>query len=132
MDKQDFYPKVQPAGWVFGVVWTILYLFMGFYMYYLFKNININGWTKHTTILAILFTFMMIVNLSWIPTFSCYKKKKTALYLLGLHQLISMTLVTASLIHKDHNIRIGGVFLTPLVWWLFCASYLNAKIVENI
>jgi len=131
MNKQDFYPKVQPAGWVFGVVWTTLYLLMGLYTYFLLKNVRMNGWTAHTTLLIAMFACMMIVNLSWIPTFSCYNKKKLALYLLGLHQLVAMVLVTASIIHKDHYVRIGGVMMTPLVWWLFCASYLNAKIVEN-
>lgn len=94
----------RPPGWVFGVVWPILYVTTG-YAWYLSKQD---------------FLFSTIVNLCclWLFLYSCNREKGTAAAIIT--SAAAMTWYTVS--HIDAKSK---KFLTPLAIWLTFATYLN-------
>lgn len=94
----------RPPGWVFGVVWPILYVTTG-YAWYLSKKD---------------FLFSMIVNLCclWLFAYSCYREKGTAAAIITAAAIATWYTVT----RLDAKSR---KFLTPLAVWLTFATYLN-------
>lgn len=94
----------RPPGWVFGLVWPILYVTTG-YAWYLSKKD---------------FLFSTIVNLCclWLVAYSCYEEKGTAAAIITSAAITTWYTVT----RLDAKSR---QFLTPLAVWLTFATYLN-------
>tara|TARA_B100001094_G_scaffold293066_1_gene312677 strand:+ start:566 stop:976 length:411 start_codon:yes stop_codon:yes gene_type:complete len=103
--------KQRPPGWVFGVIWPVLYLIIGY------------TWSKYSsTTEHNLFVLLNILLCSWIWSWSCRKDKKTALYI-----ITGSIAATLALIKESKN----GINLTPLVAWLFYAFNLNWNSIDN-
>lgn len=108
----------RPPGWVFGVVWPILYILIGLSWVQLRKQ-------KDKTTVDVLFTLLIIILNSWIAVYSCAKQKKTALYILVIS-------VAISLATWGYSVGTTQMFyLTPLVAWLLFAAMLNFTEVNN-
>jgi tryptophan-rich sensory protein len=108
----------RPPGWVFGVVWPILYILMGLAWVQLRKQ-------KDETTVDILFSLLIIALNSWIIVYSCAKQKKNALYIL----ILSVAIVLAT---WGYSVGTTEMFyLTPLVAWLIFATMLNFTEVNN-
>lgn len=94
----------RPPGWVFGVVWPILYVTTG-YAWHLSKKD---------------FLFSVIVNLCcwWLYMYSCNQEKG-----------IAAAIITAAAITTWYTVTTLDAtpkkFLTPLAVWLTFATYLN-------
>lgn len=58
-------PDLMPPGWVFGVVWTILYILMGISLALIMTARGARGRTVATA----LFVVQLILNLAWSPVF---------------------------------------------------------------
>lgn len=112
-------PKSTPPNWIFPVVWTILYLIMGFVLTRIVKS--------NDKVALTLFVIQLILNYLWVFFFSCKKNPKLALYDMLLLIIINLSL-TIYLVKKDN---LSSVLLTPYIGWLLFASMLNFKIVEN-
>ena len=109
----------RPPGWVFGVVWPILYILTGLSWVQLRKQ-------KDETTVDILFSLLIVALNSWIVVYSCAKQKKNALYVL----IISVAIVLAT---WGYSVGTTEMFyLTPLVSWLLFATMLNFTEVNNI
>ena len=109
----------RPPGWVFGVVWPILYILMGLVWVRLRKQ-------KDKITVDILFCLLTVVLNSWIVVYSCANRKKDALYIL----LISLTI---SLAIWGYSVGTTELFyFTPLVVWLLFATMLNFTEVNNM
>ena len=109
----------RPPGWVFGVVWPILYILMGLAWIRLRKQ-------KDKITVDILFCLLTVVLNSWIVVYSCANRKKDALYIL----LISLTI---SLAIWGYSVGTTELFyFTPLVVWLLFATMLNFTEVNNM
>jgi len=94
----------RPPGWVFAVVWPLLYLTTG-YAWYLSKED---------------FLFSLVVGLccAWLVVYSCNKDKQNAAAIIVAAAIASWYTVTR-IEARPAN------FLKPLAAWLTFASYLN-------
>lgn len=115
--RPDFYPP----GWVFTVVWTVLYILMAvsFAMVYSCAD------RDELKIPFTLFALQLIMNLAWTPVFfigSFY----LAAFILLLAIFITVVAMTWMFMRID---KIAGYLQIPYIVWLCIAAYLSCSVV---
>jgi len=103
----------RPPSWVYGVVWPILYAFLGLSWIILRSN--------STYVIDGLMAFNIILMIMWIILYGCGKNKKGALYVL-LVLLISSLMLFGYAWSQD---KVSGLLVTPYVAWIIFALMLN-------
>ena len=107
--------NLNPPGFVFGIVWPILYILMSISA---FRTFDI---TRN------LFLFQLFFNALWSWLFFGFNMPVIAL--VNIWFLIILNII---LFIKMFRIdRLSGILLLPYVIWLIFASYLNLYIVIN-
>ncbi len=106
---------LNPPGYVFGIVWPILYFLMG-----------ITIWRTYNAIKN-LFYMQLFLNAIWSWLFFSFHLPLMAL--LDIWLLIFINIKIFLLILKED--RLAAVLHTPYIMWLCFASYLNLFIVLN-
>ena len=106
---------LNPLGYVFGIVWPILYLFMG-----------ITAWRNIDTI-KIYFYIQLFLNAIWSWLFFSFQLPLVALFDIWL--LIFINIKILFIVSKQD--KIGAILYAPYILWLLFASYLNVFIVVN-
>ena len=112
----------QPPGYVFGVVWTILYLMLGLYAFRLLNEKN--SLTSCDLNLFILFILNMVINIAWTPVVNNLRMFTTGIYMIAT--IITITLVMIVL----ENDKINKALLIPYISWLFFALLLNIELAR--
>ena len=106
---------LNPPGFVFGIVWPILYFLMSVSAYRTFP------YTRN------LFLFQLFFNAIWSWIFFAFHMPILALlniwYLIGLNIKLSIDFYRLD--------KLSAILFIPYVIWLFFASYLNLFIVIN-
>jgi len=111
--------KLNPPSWLFGVVWPILYLLLGYSSYLIF---NSNSSSKYTY-LAIYIVHIVLLT-AWWPYFIYFPNKYVATFSLIFLFLYAIILsVLFSTINKT-----ASYCLIPYIIWLSFASYLSYNI----
>ena len=106
---------LNPPGYVFGIVWPILYLLMSISAFRTFNE------TKN------LFLIQLLFNAIWSWLFFAFQMPFIAL--LNIWLLIYLNIkLNLKMFYQD---RLSGFLFIPYVLWLFFASYLNLFIVLN-
>ncbi len=114
-------PPLSPPGWVFPVVWTVLYLLMG-YASYLVLTSEASAPDKRKAL--ILYGLQLLANFIWPLLFFTAMLPLTALlWLIVLWVLIFLTIRAFS----DISERAGDLLIPYLLWVTF-AAYLNLGI----
>ncbi len=106
---------LNPPGYIFGIVWPILYLLMG-----------ITAWRTYDTIKN-LFYIQLFLNAIWSWLFFSFHLPVIALIDIWLLIFINIKILLM-IIKQD---RLAAALYTPYILWLFFASYLNVFIVIN-
>lgn len=110
-------PLGTPPPWVFGPVWSTLYILMGIS---LGRLLQLKAWRP-----AKLFALQFALNLAWTPIFFLAHQTTWALIvILTLWTSLLVTLLEAS--KKD---RLAVPLLLPYLLWVSYATYLNTGIV---
>jgi tryptophan-rich sensory protein len=112
----------QPPGFVFGIVWTLIYILLGFYLYLLVQQRKSN---KHFAYMLTIFVFNLLFNFSWTPIVNNQKKYKVGIFLIAL--MIFTLLLLISIDTKPVNRSL----LIPYLSWLFLALLLNVELARN-
>ncbi len=111
-------PSFNPPGWVFGPVWTILYLMMGVALYQVWRN---GLGDKNTKIAVTLFGVQMVLNLLWSILFFGMQNPLAGLVDIALlWAFILATMIAFYRISKP-----AGLLLLPYFLWVSFASVLN-------
>ena len=106
---------LNPPGYVFGIVWPILYLLMSISAFRTFNE------TKN------LFLIQLLFNTLWSWLFFAFQMPLVAL--LNIWLLIYLNIkINLKMFYID---KLSGLLFIPYVLWLFFASYLNLFIVFN-
>jgi len=108
-------PSFNPPSWVFGPVWTILYIMIGLAAVNIFKG--------ETLYPKLLFIIQFILNLLWSPLFFYLQR-------IGL-ALCDIAFLVISLALLIYNIRNQGYtfsLLMPYFLWVVFAAFLNYTI----
>ncbi len=125
-DNMNLYSKIvtptfTPPGWLFPVVWIILYLLMGVSLYIIW-NSEVDVYKK---IRAFgIFAIQLSLNFIWSPIFF-----NMQWFLVALMVLVLLWLFTFGMILSFYNIsKIAGILQIPYLLWLTFAGYLNLAI----
>ncbi len=114
-------PPLSPPGWLFPVVWTILYILMGLASYLVYTA-NAPSYKK-TSALAF-YAIQLFFNFMWSVIFFNLRAYLAAfIWLVLLLILIIITTV------KFYNIsKTAGLLMLPYIIWVAFAGYLNLAI----
>lgn len=118
LDKPGLYPP--PA--TFGIVWTILYVMVGFALALICAAWGARGRTLALIVFAVHFAF----NLAWTPVFFGMQEITGALIVLGL--VIVTLIATIVLFWKIRTL--AGVLLLPYLAWVLFAFVLNWQFLQ--
>lgn len=111
-------PKFNPPNWIFGPVWTLLYLLMGISLYL----VLISG--KEITLPLIIFSIQLILNIAWSAIFFGMKKPSIAFI-----EIIFLWVSILLNILFFYNIsKISSYLLIPYILWVSFAAILNFSI----
>lgn len=114
-------PPLAPPGWLFPVVWTILYILMG-YSSYLIQISNVDKDQKSNALM--LYNYQLIVNFLWPIFFFNF-----GWYLFSLLWLVLLWFLVFLMIRSFYKISKKAAYLNiPYLIWLTFAAYLNAGI----
>ena len=107
--------SLNPPGYVFGIVWPILYLLMSISAFRTFNE------TKN------LFLIQLLFNARWSWLFFAFQIPFVAL--LNIWLLIYLNIkLNLKMFYQD---KLSAILFIPYVLWLLFASYLNLFIVLN-
>ncbi|MBO5952540.1 MAG: tryptophan-rich sensory protein [Oscillospiraceae bacterium] len=111
-------PPLSPPGWVFPVVWTVLYLLMGYASYLVLESGADRAVIRRAWIL---YGLQLLANFIWSPLFFGAQLYLAALlWLVVLWVLIFLTIRAFSAINER-----AGDLLIPYILWVTFAAYLN-------
>ena len=107
--------ELNPPGYVFGIVWPILYLLMMISAVLSYKKV------------FNLFIIQLIFNAAWSWLF--FRFQMPLFSLLDIYLLIGLNSYILKLMYEES--KLAFVLFTPYVLWITFASYLNLYIVIN-
>jgi len=115
-------PPLSPPGWLFPIVWTILYVLMGIAAYLVTKSASQQAQKKCA---LWVYSIQLIFNFFWTIIFFNMQQYLLAFFwLIALILLIILTLKNFVKINK-----IAAYLLIPYLLWCCFAAYLNFGIV---
>lgn len=115
-------PSLNPPSWVFGPVWTVLFVMMGIALYLVWNK----GLKKKGVVDAIaLFGVQLVLNVTWSYLFFGLRNPTLALTeIVVLWGAILLCTLKFSKIDKS-----AGHLMIPYLVWVSFACYLNLSIV---
>lgn len=114
-------PPLSPPGWLFPIVWTILYLLMGWASYLILQSSAKNTQKKEA---LTLYGIQLALNFLWpVVFFRAEKILGAFLVLIALWAAVYLTIRTFGKIKES-----AGDFMLPYLLWISFAGYLNLGI----
>ncbi len=114
-------PVFSPPGWVFGIVWPILYILIGIALYRVYLTLKHENRSYEVLVLYIV---QLLLNFSWpIIFFTLRLYGISALIIIILIVLIILCIIKFMKIDK-----VSSVLLVPYLLWCIYASYLNVMV----
>jgi translocator protein len=113
-------PSFNPPNWLFGPVWTILYLLMGISVYMIWKQ---PVSTERNKALQV-FILQFILNFCW--SFIFFGLHATGWALIEMIAL--WILILLSILHFAKHSKTAAWLLVPYISWVSFALLLNAAI----
>lgn len=116
----DMYkPPLSPPGWVFPIVWTILYVLMGIAAFLVFQSVG-----EDKKLALTLYVIQLFLNFGWSIIFFDLKAYFFAFaWLLVLWLFIYLTMKQFRQLNKT-----AGILMLPYLAWVAFAGYLNLAI----
>ena len=112
-------PPLTPPGWVFPVVWTILYVLMGISAYLIYISDS-----KEKVQTLQIYAIQLMLNFIWSLAFFNMQA-----YLLAFVILLLLWISIFTMIKKFYEIDpIAGKLQVPYLLWVTFAGYLNLAI----
>lgn len=114
-------PPLSPPGWIFPVVWTILFILMGISSYLVFTSSQGAETVKRA---LIIYALQLTINFFWPIFFFRFE-----LYLFSFMWLVVLwvfILITIILFYRI--VKPAAYFMIPYMLWVTYAGYLNLSI----
>ncbi|MCF7799304.1 tryptophan-rich sensory protein [Candidatus Woesearchaeota archaeon] len=109
-------PSFNPPNWLFGPVWTLLYIFMGVVLYLL--------WMHNAKLTLIFFIAQLVLNFFW--SFFFFTMQAPLLAFIEIVILLGTLIYTMVLTYPVSTV--GFYLLIPYALWVTFASILNLAI----
>lgn len=116
-------PSFNPPNWLFGPVWTVLYLMMGISLFIVWKEDLKNKVVKSA---FTVFMIQLFLNTIWSIVFFGMQSLSGGLIIIIL--LWIMILITILKFMKIS--RVAGILLIPYLLWVSFATFLNFSILK--
>lgn len=114
-------PSWAPPNWLFGPVWTILYILIGIALFLVWKE----GISRKDVKLAIsVFVVQLVLNVLWSVIFFSYNSLLGGLVVV----IILWIAILANIIFFYRVSKPAGLLLVPYIVWVSIASYLNYSV----
>lgn len=118
----EFYARLErptwaPPGWVFGPVWSLLYLLMGIAAWRIWRTA---GWQQGRSALQ-LYLLQLASNALWSWLFFAWHLGAAAF----ADVVLMWGLILATLIRFWRHSRFAGILLLPYLLWVSFAAALN-------
>lgn len=113
-------PPLNPPGWVFGPVWSTLYLLMGISLFLVWERHDRRG----ATLAVDVFGAQLVLNAAWSPAFFTLHSPALALAII----IPMLILIALSILLFRRVSPPAGWLLLPYLAWVSFATYLNASI----
>ena len=122
---QSFYPSLRkptwtPPGWLFGPVWTLLYILMGVAAWRIWSQF---GW-RGARVPLTLFLVQLVLNALWTPAFFGLRRPDLGLVVI----LLLWAVLAATTIAFGRSDRRAGLLLLPYLAWVSFAAVLNFEL----
>ena len=115
-------PFFSPPNWLFGPVWTLLYLMMGISFYLIWKQ---NWKTKELKTAGLYCFAQLFLNFIWSPVFFGLRNP-----VLGLVVIVALWFVLLVTMKKFYSLSRNAFYLlVPYLVWVSFATALNFAIV---
>ena len=113
-------PPLSPPGWLFGVVWPVLYLLMGIAAYLIYQAPQTLERQKATAF----YWIQLFVNFLWPIVFFRFEWYWIAVIIIILLDILVS--ITARLFYKIN--KAAGYLMIPYLIWILFATCLNIGI----
>ena len=114
-------PLLSPPGWIFPIVWTILYTLMGISSYLVLTSSADQEKIRRA---ISVYVYQLLVNFLWPTLFFNFQW-----FLFSFLWLVLLIVLTAIMIRRFYEISKPAAYLNiPYFLWLCFASYLNLTI----
>ena len=113
-------PPGTPPGWVFGPVWTILYIMMAIVLYRMVAITKVPWW------IVGLFGIQLALNLAWSPVFFQQQNIRLAFFI--IFRLVITLALLIVVLHR-YGDPISAWLLVPYFLWVLYATRLNHGIL---
>ena len=115
-------PWFTPPGYVFGPVWTVLYILMGISLFLVISH----GWDeKPVKTGVLLFGFQLVANLVWSVLF--FKLQSPIAGLADIFLLLALIVLTIAAFYRVS--KPAAMLLVPYLAWVCIATALNVGVV---
>lgn len=116
--RQLIRPPLSPPNWVFGPVWTVLYLFMGIAAFLVWKKA---GKQKPAHAALGIFALQLLLNMLWSIVFFGLRNP----FLAFVEILILIAAIVWTMIRFYRFSHAATYLLAPYLAWVIFAAYLN-------
>ena len=113
-------PFFNPPNWIFGPVWTTLYLLMGVSLYLYWTGKGKNKKTGYN-----FFSIQLFLNLLWSVFFFGFKSPILALFII----LLMLMFIVLTMREFRKISQTSFYLLVPYISWVSFATILNASII---
>jgi len=113
-------PTWTPPGWIFGPVWSFLYLSMGVAAWLVWRQRT----SKPVTMPLTMYGLQLVANGLWSWIF--FGQRMIGVALIDLLLLVALVSITMVLFFRVN--RLAGALLIPYLLWISFAAFLNFSI----
>lgn len=114
-------PPLSPPGWLFPVVWTILYLLMGLAC---FRITQVSGKQREKERALYYYGLQLAANVLWPVWFFQFHW-----YLFAFLWLLLLWILAAAAAWRFYHLdKTAGLWMVPYLLWILYAGYLNGGI----
>ena len=113
-------PSWTPPGWIFGPVWTMLYICMGIALWMVWESRD----KTNIKLPLIVFSIQLILNAMWSCIF--FGLQNLFVSVIEIYCLLAMIMLSIILFYRIR--KIAGLILIPYLLWVSFASILNFTI----
>ena len=113
-------PPFNPPDWIFGPVWTVLYITMAVAAWRVWRRLGFGGARYALTLFAI----QLALNLAWSIVFFGFRQIGMAL----VEIVVLLAFIVATAIAFWRADRAAGLLFVPYLGWVGFAALLNASL----
>ena len=114
-------PAFNPPNWIFGPVWTTLYVLMAVSIWRVWRSTHADALKTKVT-----FFLMLLLNAAWSPVFFALHRPDLSLWIIYFY-VGALALLIRNLWRQD---RLAAVLQFPHLAWVLFATALNSAIAS--